>query len=139
MPKDYIEISGAGKVVKVRDALVPVINILKTLGHVSRDVQAKNKEQDWQQRKNESLSSRREETMLVIIESVNEQMAMPVDDILGQAQVVVKPLATGQNIPEVAGAAILGDGRTVLILDPAMIVAHVAHPAKDAYHKAQTA
>ncbi len=123
MPKDYTEIPGAGKVAKVREVLVPVINIGNTLGYISRDMNSKSKGQDGQQRKAESLSSRREETMLVIIESATGQMALPVDDVLGQAQVVVKPLATGQNIPEVAGAAILGDGRTVLILDPTMIVA----------------
>ncbi|MGZ3745343.1 MAG: chemotaxis protein CheA, partial [Pseudobdellovibrionaceae bacterium] len=115
-PKDYVEISKAGKVVKVRDALVPVINIANILGFVSQGKQT---------------SSRRDESMLVVIESLNEQMAMPVDEILGQAQVVVKPVATGQNIPEVAGAAILGDGRTVLILDPAMIVAQAVHTTKE--------
>ncbi len=60
--------------------------------------------------------------MLVIIESMNGQMAFPVDDVLGQAQVVVKPISMGQEIPEVAGAAILGDGKTVLILDPGALV-----------------
>jgi two-component system chemotaxis sensor kinase CheA len=41
--------------------------------------------------------------------------------VLGQAQVVVKPISAGHEIPEVAGAAILGDGRTVLILDPSAL------------------
>lgn len=131
MPKDYTEIPGAGKVAKVREVLVPVIDIGNTLGYVSRDVNSKGKDQEWQRHKTESLSVRREESMLVIIESINGQMALPVDDVLGQAQVVVKPLTTGQNIPEVAGAAILGDGRTVLILDPAMIVAQAARVHKD--------
>ncbi|WP_374031306.1 chemotaxis protein CheW [Bdellovibrio bacteriovorus] len=65
--------------------------------------------------------------MLVIIESMTGQMAFPVDDVLGQAQVVVKPITTGQDIPEVAGAAILGDGRTVLILEPGALVNNVAN------------
>lgn len=131
LPKDYTEIPGAGKVAKVREVLVPVIDIGKTLGYICRDLNYAGKEHDWHQRKAESLSARREETMLVIIESVTGQMAMPVDDVLGQAQVVVKPLATGHNIAEVAGAAILGDGRTVLILDPAMIVAKAARGRYD--------
>lgn len=130
LPKDYTEIPNAGKVAKVREVLVPVINIGSTLGHITQDLNSRNK--DWQQRKAESLSARREETMLVIIESITGQMAMPVDDVLGQAQVVVKPLTTGQNIPEVAGAAILGDGRTVLILDPAMIVSAAARGGQEA-------
>ncbi|WP_413289865.1 chemotaxis protein CheA [Bdellovibrio sp. HCB337] len=139
MPKDYTEIPGAGKVAKVRECLVPVINIGRTLGHIHYDVSS-TRGQDWHQRKSESLSARREETMLVIIESMSGQMAMPVDDVLGQAQVVVKPLATGQDIPEVAGAAILGDGRTVLILDPAMIVSKAAKGGDHEFdHKEQAA
>ncbi len=128
IPKDYTEISNAGKVAKVRDTLVPVINIDSTLGAISRDLNDKNPA--WDQRKTESLSSRREESMLVIIETNTGQMAMPVDDVFGQAQVVVKPLTTGASIPEVAGAAILGDGRTVLILDPAVIVATAVQNSK---------
>ncbi|MBS1969850.1 MAG: chemotaxis protein CheA [Bdellovibrionales bacterium] len=137
MPKDYTEIPSAGKVAKVREVLVPVISIENTLGHIARDLN--NKNPSWGQRKTESLSSRREETMLVIIESITGQMALPVDDVLGQAQVVVKPLTTGNNIPEVAGAAILGDGRTVLILDPSMIVAKAARGGKDFDIKEQAA
>lgn len=133
MPKDYTEIPSAGKVAKVREVLVPVINIENTLGSIARDLN--NKNPSWGQRKSESLASRREETMLVIIESTNGQMAMPVDDVLGQAQVVVKPLTTGNSIPEVAGAAILGDGRTVLILDPAMIVAKAARGGKEDFRE----
>jgi two-component system chemotaxis sensor kinase CheA len=72
------------------------------------------------------LSSRREESMLVIIETSMGLMAIPVEDVLGQAQVVVKPLVIGQQIPEVAGAAILGDGKTVLILDPGALANRVA-------------
>lgn len=139
MPKDYTEIPGAGKVAKVREALVPVVNIGRTLGHIHYDASS-TRGTEWQQRKSESLSARREETMLVIIESITGQMAMPVDDVLGQAQVVVKPLATGQDIPEVAGAAILGDGRTVLILDPAMIVLKAAKGGGQGFdHKEQAA
>lgn len=137
MPKDYTEIPNAGKVAKVRDVLVPVISIENTLGHISRDLN--NKNPSWGQRKAESLASRREETMLVIIESITGQMAMPVDDVLGQAQVVVKPLTTGNNIPEVAGAAILGDGRTVLILDPSMIVAKAARGGRGHDHREHAA
>ncbi|MGZ3768168.1 MAG: chemotaxis protein CheA [Bdellovibrio sp.] len=118
LPKDYTNISGAGKVASIRGSLLPVIDVSKTLGcvkglDVSEETFTKNQK---------SLSARREETMLVIIESITGQMAFPVDDVLGQAQVVVKPISTGQEIPEIAGAAILGDGRTVLILEPGALV-----------------
>ncbi|MEK2646883.1 chemotaxis protein CheA [Bdellovibrio sp. BCCA] len=123
LPKDYTHISGAGKVASIRGLLLPVIDVSKTLGSINWTLNKK--DQQLMAKRENSLSARREETMLVIIESMTGQMAFPVDDVLGQAQVVVKPITTGQNIPEVAGAAILGDGRTVLILEPGALVSNV--------------
>ncbi len=123
-PKDYTSVSGAGRVASIRGALLPVIDVSKTLGSINWEVNKK--DHQLAQKKENSLSARREETMLVIIETMTGQMAFPVDDVLGQAQVVVKPITTGQDIPEVAGAAILGDGRTVLILEPGALVSRIA-------------
>jgi len=122
-PKDYTHISGAGKVASIRGHLLPVIDVSRTLGTINWTLNKK--DQQLMAKKENSLSARREETMLVIIESMTGQMAFPVDDVLGQAQVVVKPITTGHDIPEVAGAAILGDGRTVLILEPGALVNNV--------------
>lgn len=119
-PKDYTNISGAGKVASIRGLLIPVINVSQTLGMINWTMNKRDEQLNL--KRDQSLSARREETMLVIIESMTGQMAFPVDDVLGQAQVVVKPISMGQHIPEVAGAAILGDGRTVLILEPGALV-----------------
>jgi two-component system, chemotaxis family, sensor kinase CheA len=116
VPKDYTHLSNAGKVVKIREVLLPVIDIRKTIGKINWD-QIKHMKYESKDEK-DSLRARREETMLIIIESMHGMMALPVDEVIGQAQVVVKPISAGHEIPEVAGAAILGDGRTVLILDP---------------------
>ncbi len=124
-PQDYTQISGAGKVASIRGQLLPVIDVAKTLGMINWSFLKK--DEQLEKRRENSLSARREETMLVVIESMAGTMAFPVDDVLGQAQVVVKSIHTGQNIPEVAGAAILGDGRTVLILDPTALVENVAN------------
>jgi two-component system chemotaxis sensor kinase CheA len=123
LPKDYTNVSGAGRVANIRGLLLPVIDVSKTLGDINWDLNKK--DESYAQRRGNSLSARREETMLVIIESMTGQMAFPVDDVLGQAQVVVKPITTGQDIPEVAGAAILGDGKTVLILEPGALVNNI--------------
>lgn len=123
LPKDYTNVSNAGRVASIRGHLLPVIDVAKTLGSINWKLNSR--DEKLSQRKENSLSARREETMLVIIESMTGQMAFPVDDVLGQAQVVVKPITTGQEIPEVAGAAILGDGRTVLILEPGALVNNV--------------
>lgn len=124
LPKDYTHVSGAGKVASIRGHLLPVIDVSKTLGSINWSLNKK--DEQLAQRRENSLSARREETMLVIIESMTGQMAFPVDDVLGQAQVVVKPITTGQDIPEVAGAAILGDGKTVLILEPGALLSNVS-------------
>ncbi len=116
VPKDYTQLNMAGKVVKIREALLPVIDIRKTIGKINWD-QIDNMKYEANDEK-DSLRARREETMLIIIESMHGMMALPVDEVIGQAQVVVKPISAGHEVPEVAGAAILGDGRTVLILDP---------------------
>jgi two-component system chemotaxis sensor kinase CheA len=116
VPKDYTHLSSAGKVVKIREVLLPVIDIRKTIGKINWDQINSMKYQTHNEK--DSLRARREETMLIIIESIHGMMALPVDEVIGQAQVVVKPISAGHEIPEVAGAAILGDGRTVLILDP---------------------
>lgn len=56
--------------------------------------------------------------LTVIIEHAGRRMALLVDELLGQQQVVIKSLeANFQKIEGIAGATILGDGRVALILD----------------------
>ncbi|MBI5374348.1 MAG: Hpt domain-containing protein [Candidatus Schekmanbacteria bacterium] len=64
------------------------------------------------------------EALLVIIDDGNQQNALLVDELLGQHQVVAKPLGNwlGQ-IPGVSGGAILGDGHVGLILDSSDLIA----------------
>lgn len=58
--------------------------------------------------------------VLVIVEDHDDRLALLVDELLGQQQYVVKPLAEGMRVPPaIAGSAVLGDGRIGLILDPA--------------------
>ena len=50
------------------------------------------------------------------------QIALVVDEIVGQQQVVIKSITDNLDaIPGIAGATILGDGRVALILDPTEI------------------
>ena len=47
-------------------------------------------------------------------------MALLVDALLGQHQVVIKSLETNyRKVPGISGATIMGDGRVALILDAA--------------------
>lgn len=59
-----------------------------------------------------------EKGLLVIVEADGRQIALFVDDLLGQQQVSIKSLEKNfRRVPGVAGATILGDGRVGLILD----------------------
>jgi two-component system chemotaxis sensor kinase CheA len=115
----FTEVPGQGHVAKVRDYLLPVVN-LSSLFEDLRELMDVVSEVDSHEVINKQ--KRTDELMLVIVESGGKNMAIPVDDVIGQTQVVVKSLSIGANVPEVSGAAILGDGKTVLILDPNAIV-----------------
>ncbi|MBL7554437.1 MAG: chemotaxis protein CheA [Bdellovibrionaceae bacterium] len=107
---------GKGVVAKVRESLHRVLDLDPLLNDLANKGQSKNNFATIERK------DRADEIMLVIIESGHLTSALPVDDVLGQAQVVVKSLTIGAEIPEVSGAAILGDGKTVLILDPGQII-----------------
>jgi two-component system chemotaxis sensor kinase CheA len=62
--------------------------------------------------------------LVVIVEHEERQMALLIDEVMGQQQVVVKSLETNfKKVQGIGGATILGDGRAALILDIAGIVA----------------
>ncbi len=57
-------------------------------------------------------------SIMVVVESENRRVALVVDELIGQHQVVVKNLETNyRKVDCVSGATILGDGRVALILD----------------------
>jgi two-component system chemotaxis sensor kinase CheA len=56
--------------------------------------------------------------LLVIVEQEGRRVALLVDELLGQHQVVIKSLETNyRKVPGVSGATIMGDGRIAMILD----------------------
>jgi two-component system chemotaxis sensor kinase CheA len=58
------------------------------------------------------------EGLLVIIKDVRKKIALLVDDILGQEQVVIKSMRENyKQVDSVAGATVMGDGRVAAILD----------------------
>jgi two-component system chemotaxis sensor kinase CheA len=61
--------------------------------------------------------------VLVVLEAENRVVALQVDELLGQDQVVIKSLeANYRKVEYMAGASILGDGRVALILDVTEVV-----------------
>ena len=65
--------------------------------------------------------------VMVVVEADGVRIALQVDELLGQQQVVVKNLeANYAPVANISGATILGDGRVALILDVAALVRHAS-------------
>ena len=92
------------EVINVRDEVIPVIRMEKELGISSND------EQD--------TAGPHEAVSLVIIEYEKKALALLVNQIIGEQDIVVKPLPSFvKKTKGIAGATILGNGRVALILD----------------------
>ena len=92
-------IAGRGEMVRLHDEILPIFRI-STLFNVSSAVHDPC------------------EALIVVVASGDQRVALLVDELLGQQQVVAKSLGDGVGkIEGVSGAAILGDGRIGLILD----------------------
>ncbi len=71
----------------------------------------------------DSASETSERGLMIIVESRGNRIALCVDDLLAQQQVVIKSLETNfQKVEGIAGATILGDGAVAMILDVAEII-----------------
>jgi two-component system, chemotaxis family, sensor kinase CheA len=58
------------------------------------------------------------DSIVVAVRAQGRRAALWVDEVLGQQQIVIRPLGRGVGaIPGIGGAAILGDGRVGLVLD----------------------
>jgi two-component system chemotaxis sensor kinase CheA len=68
-------------------------------------------------------ASRPEEGVVMLLDAEGEKVALLVDELLGEHQVVIKSLeANFRKVDGTAGATILGDGRVALILDVAGLI-----------------
>ncbi|MEG2467850.1 MAG: chemotaxis protein CheW [Comamonas sp.] len=101
---DVSTVTQGSQLVKVRDEYMPVIGLERVFG-VPR-----------------GEGSNRSDIM-VVVESDGMRVALLVDELLGQHQVVVKNLESNyRKVPNVSGATILGDGTVALILDTNSLV-----------------
>lgn len=74
-------------------------------------------------RPDDAAASRPDETTLVIVGEGKNELGLEVDRVLGEGDVVIKSIAENyRNVPGIAGATILGDGRVALILDIASLI-----------------
>ncbi|WBY02461.1 chemotaxis protein CheA [Ramlibacter tataouinensis] len=63
------------------------------------------------------------DTIAVIVEAEGQRVALVVDELVGQQQIVVKSLeANFRRVPGLSGATVMGDGSVALILDVSHLV-----------------
>jgi two-component system chemotaxis sensor kinase CheA len=107
---DAVSTVGQGsQLVKVRDEYMPVIELEKVFQIPRFDFE-------------------KSSDIMVVIESDGGRVALLVDELLGQQQVVVKNLESNyRKVPNVSGATILGDGKVALILDTGALVRRTRH------------
>lgn len=105
--EDVHYVGGRDAVIRFRETYVPLVDVAQTMGFRDTPVTAG-------------------QGVAVVVETESgARAALMVDAIQGQRQVVIKSLETNyQQVPGVAAATILGDGRVALILDVDTIVAN---------------
>ncbi len=65
----------------------------------------------------------REHSYVVIVGSGDKKMGLMIDSLIGEEDVVIKPLKDRYtNVPGIAGATILGDGTVALIIDVSQLL-----------------
>jgi two-component system chemotaxis sensor kinase CheA len=102
--EDVSTLQGRGEVILVRDELVPLLRLGRVFGQEEPDVPV------W-------------DRLALVVTAEDRRVALLVDELLGQQQVVIKSLGERlQDIEGVSGGCILGDGRVSLILDVAQLL-----------------
>ncbi|HEU0189176.1 MAG TPA: chemotaxis protein CheA [Gallionella sp.] len=104
---DIKEISGQGQVIHVRGEYLPVIALHQVFNITPKFTNPA-------------------EGILVLLEAEGKKVALFVDDLVGQHQVVIKSLETNyRKVVGVSGATIMGDGRVAMIMDVGALVKFV--------------
>ena len=98
-PGDVRVVAGRAEVVLVRGEVLPILRLYQMFGA-------------------DPLVTEPTQALLVIVEYDGRKVALLVDELIGQSQVVIKSLESNyRKVEGIAGATILGDGRVALILD----------------------
>lgn len=98
-PGDTRMVAGQYEVAMVRGEALPILRLYKYFGA-------------------EPVITDPAQGLLVIVENDGRKVAILVDQLIGQSQVVIKSLESNyRKVEGIAGATILGDGRVALIID----------------------
>ncbi|MES1981827.1 MAG: chemotaxis protein CheW [Pseudomonadota bacterium] len=103
-PADVKDISGQGQVLHVRGEYLPLIALHQVFNITPKVTNPA-------------------DGILVLLEAEGRKVALFVDDLVGQHQVVIKSLETNyRKVVGVSGATIMGDGRVAMIMDVGALV-----------------
>jgi len=103
---------GKGEAVYLRDEIIPIFRLHRLFS-------IKGAEEDPL------------DALMLVLGENGSRCALMVDDIVGQQQVVIKPLgALPADLKGISGGAVMGSGNVALILDPMGII-NMAHQVKD--------
>ncbi|MEG1680614.1 MAG: chemotaxis protein CheW, partial [Stenotrophomonas sp.] len=96
-PDDIRSMAGEGRVLRVRGEYLPILSLGQYYGYPDNP---------------------QADPLVVVVEGDGQKIALEVDELIGQQQVVVKNIENNyRRISGVSGATILGDGRVALIVD----------------------
>lgn len=102
---DIKEISGQGRVVRVRGEYLPLISLYQIFAITPRFTNPA-------------------QGIIVILETDGQKIGLLIDELIGQQQIVVKNLESNyRKVNGISGATILGDGGVSLILDVSALIA----------------
>ncbi len=108
-PSDINTVAQGAQLVKVRDEYMPVIELERVFQVPRFEYNAAS-------------------PIMVVVEAEGARVALMVDELLGQQQVVIKNLESNyRKVPNISGATILGDGKVALILDTSGLVRRSRH------------
>ncbi len=109
LPSDQLLTVHGLRTARIRERVISVVDLSEIFGGTVNRSQIDQEEH--------------REMTLVILGDTDHEIGMVVDRVLGEEDVVIKSIAENyRNIPGIAGASILGDGRVSLILDVAAIM-----------------
>lgn len=101
---DIRSMAGAARLMQVRGEFLPLLSLRELFGVAGQDLPL-------------------DHGIVVIVEAEGRQVALIVDELVGQQQVVIKSLERNyRRVSGISGATILGDGRVALILDVGEVI-----------------
>lgn len=108
--RDEIHSINQREVIRLRDAVLPIVDLATTF---------------FKKQETRAFAGR-QNAYVVVLGLADRRLGLVVERLLGQEEVVIKPLGEllGQT-PGIAGATIMGDGRVRLIVDPVGIFSMV--------------